>query len=86
MKKKRVYTSLAEYLDRTGTSQVGLIERIFKHTGVVISPSLMCYIVRGSRRCSHYNAMVIHLVTGVPVEVLREWPRTTNSDNSQAVA
>lgn len=86
MKKKRVYASLAEYLDRTGTNQRRLIERIREQTGRVISPAMLCSVLRGSRRCSRFNALVIHVVTGVPMETLTKWPRDTNSDNSQAVA
>ena len=82
MKKKRVYASLAEYLDRTGTNQRRLIERIREQTGRVISPAMLCSVLRGSRRCSRFNALVIHVVTGVPMETLTKWPRDTNSDNS----
>ena len=86
MKRKRVYASLNEYLDRTGTSQVRLLERVKEQTGHVISPPLLCMILRGSRRCSRFNALVLHIVTGVPTEAMTTWPRSTNSDNSQAVA
>ena len=75
MKKKRVYASLAEYLDRTGTNQRRLIERILEQTGRVISPAMLCSVLRGSRRCSRFNALVIHVVTGVPMETLTKWPR-----------
>ena len=74
------YSSLHEWMDATGTDQRTLIALVKYHTGKDISPALMSMILRGSRRCSRWNASVIHLVTGVPMESLMEWPRRRESD------
>lgn len=81
MKKQAVAPrTLHEWLDRNGMSAAALCERIKKETGCAISPAMMSFILRGSRRCSHWNAMHIHAVTNVPVEELTRWPRASESD------
>lgn len=61
-------------MDRTGTSSRHLIQLVKAKTGRAISPTMMSFILRGSRRCSRLNALALQDVTGVPVEVLTRWP------------
>jgi transcriptional regulator with XRE-family HTH domain len=64
---KRPYTSLQDWLERTGTSQVELS----KLSG--IKPPHLSKILSRSRRCSLEKALRLFYVTGVPVEKLVEW-------------
>lgn len=69
--------SLQEWMDRTGASSRRLIELVKTDTGRDISPTMMSFILRGSRRCSLQNALVLHAVTGVPIKVLTQWPKVS---------
>lgn len=62
-------------METTGTNGQRLIERLRKEKNIHISPTLLSFILRGSRRCSLINAVALHEITGVPIDVLREWPR-----------
>lgn len=73
--------SLQEWMDRTGTSSRGLIALVKAETGRDISPTMMSFILRGSRRCSIENALALHAVTGVPIKTLKAWPKVSDSDN-----
>jgi antitoxin component HigA of HigAB toxin-antitoxin module len=64
---KRPYTSIQDWMERTGTSQVELS----RMSG--IRPYDLSRILSRSRRCSLARALVLHYVTGVPVEKLVEW-------------
>jgi hypothetical protein len=80
------YTTLYEYMDRTGTSQRRLLQLVEEQTSRRISEQLFSMILRGSRRCSKFNAFALHVVTGVPMDELTRWPRVANSDNSMSAA
>lgn len=80
------YKTLHDYLDRTGTNQGRLIEKVARVTGRRISPALLSMILRGSRRCSRFNAFALHVVTGVPMDELIRWPRYPEPTNSKATA
>lgn len=76
-------------MEKTGTNQTRLIARVMLETGQRISPALLSMILRGSKRCSRWNAFALHVVTGVPIEELIRWPRHANvaeTDNSRSVA
>lgn len=64
-------------MDRTGHSARRLIELVKAETGHTISPTMMSFILRGSRRCSLRNALDLHAVTGVPLKVLTQWPKVS---------
>jgi plasmid maintenance system antidote protein VapI len=68
-KAERPYTSLQDYLERTGTTQSRLAAQ------VGIQKGHMSSILSGSRRCSLVLALKLSAVTGVPVEKLVEWPK-----------
>lgn len=72
--------SLQEWMERTGTSGRRLLELVKAQTGQSISPSMLSFILRGSRRCSIVNALAFNAVTGVDTKVLRKWPRSTETD------
>jgi plasmid maintenance system antidote protein VapI len=80
MKKRPVYKSLHEWLDRTGTPQYKLAE----WTG--ISEPALSMLLRGSRRCSLVKALRLSEFTGVPVEKLVEWPKFNATQNSDDAA
>lgn len=71
--------SLQEWMDRTGNNSVRLSELVRAQTGRRISPTMMSFILRGSRRCSIVNALALHAVTGVPIKALREWPKVSGT-------
>ncbi len=83
---RRPYRTLQEYMEKTGTTQQGLINKVREKADIVISPAMLSMILRGSRRCSISNAYGLSLVTGVSFKKLIKWPRTTESDNSVAYA
>lgn len=68
-KQRTRYTSLSDWLDRTGTQQQTLAR--LAH----MPDSTISQLLRGSRRCSLQNALRLAEITGVPVENLVEWPR-----------
>lgn len=76
----RKFTSLQDYMERTGSTARDLLAQIFKATGVRISESMFSYMLRGSRRISNWNALAISAVTGIPIEVLTKWPKVADSD------
>lgn len=70
MKKKlNPPASLQEWMEREGVSGAELARR------AKMQPSLVSMILRGGRRCSLKNAVILHAVTGVPVEKLTQWPK-----------
>jgi hypothetical protein len=73
--------SLQEWMERTGTTTLSLVARVKSQTGRDISPTMMSFILRRSRRCSQANAIALHAVTGVPIKVLTKWPKVSDSDN-----
>ena len=85
MRKPR-YKTVYDYMEKTGTSQARLLSLVHQKTGRVISQQLFSMILRGSRRCSKWNAFAIHLVTGVSMDELTRWPRYPVPTNSKAVA
>ena len=62
-------------MERTGSNARALIDRVKTATGRSISPTMMSFILRRSRRCSMVNAMALHVVTGVPIETLTAWSK-----------
>lgn len=85
MRKQR-YGTLHEFMERTGTNQTRLLELVKEHTGQRISPAMLSMILRGSRRCSRWNAFALHMVTGVPMAELTRWPRYTEPSNYRSIA
>lgn len=69
--------SLQEWMERTQTSGLELVAMVRKRTGHVMSPTMLSFILRGSRRCSAVNAEKLSEVTGVPFDTLREWPKVS---------
>ena len=61
------YTSLQDWMERTGTSQIELS----KMSG--IAPPHLSKILSRSRRCSLLKALALSRITGVPVENLVKW-------------
>jgi DNA-binding XRE family transcriptional regulator len=68
-KTRRPYTSLQDYLERTGTTQQDLAKM------VGISGAHLSNILKGSRRCSLKLGVALAAVTGVPVEKIVQWPK-----------
>jgi len=75
------YTTLVDYMERTGTTAERLLEEANKRLrgGQKMSRTLFSYILRGSRRCSGEKAWAICQITGVPMEELTRWPKTPRS-------
>ena len=69
--------SLQEWMEREGATAERLLERVRLEQGIVISRAGFSYILRGSRRCSMWNALALSAVTGVPVETLMAWPKVS---------
>lgn len=67
--KTKGYTSLQDWMERTGTNQAELARR-----AGMTKPHLSM-ILKGSRRCSLEKALVLSKITTVPVEKLTEWPK-----------
>ena len=67
--KTRGYSSLQDWMERTGTNQAELARR------AKMPKSQLSMLLKGSRRCSLERALVLSEITGVPVEKLVEWPR-----------
>lgn len=64
-------------MERTGNNARRLIDMVKAQTGRDISPTMMSFILTGSRRCSVVNADALNRVTGVPYEALTEWPKVS---------
>lgn len=67
MKKRRIYETLQEWMEATGTNATKLAEL------ARIDRSHMVMILKRSRRCSYEKALRLSMVTGVPVENLIKW-------------
>ena len=67
--KTKAYTSLQDWMERTGTTQAELARR------AGIPQSQLSQLLKGSRRCSVMKALALSKVTGVPVEKLVQWPK-----------
>jgi transcriptional regulator with XRE-family HTH domain len=65
--RKRTYTSLQDWMERTGTTRRLLAKR------AGIDESHLSKILSGSRRCSLEKALRLHEVTTVPVDNLVRW-------------
>ena len=74
--------TLQEWMERHQISSRRLIEMVKTETGHSISETMLSFILRGSRRCSRWNAWAIHCVTKVPMDVLTAWPKPTDSDKA----
>lgn len=73
--------TLHEWMDRNGMTSIRLIALVRAKTGHTISPTMMSFILRGSKRCSTVNAAALEAVTGVPSKTLREWPKLPDQGN-----
>jgi hypothetical protein len=80
MENGKQYASLHEWMDDTGTNQQRLIALVHEKTGHRISPAMMSMILRGSRRCSRFNAFALFVTTGVPMKTLTRWPQLSRAD------
>jgi len=67
--KIKPYSSLQDWMERTGTTQVELARR------AGLPQSQLSQLLKGSRRCSVMKALALSKVTGVPVEKLVAWPK-----------
>lgn len=76
----RKYKTLQQYMEGTGTSARALLAAVKEETGHTISDAMFSYILRGSRRCSQWNAWALHCVTKVPMEELTRWPKCAPVD------
>lgn len=72
--------SLQEWMERHGVNNRRLLEMVKEETGHVISESMLSFILRGSRRCSKFNAFAFHCVTKVPMADLMAWPKPSEVD------
>lgn len=72
----RPYTSLQDWMERTGTNGRQLLALLreggYVHpaTGNPISAGHLSNILKGSRRCSLRIALALHEVTGVPIRAI----------------
>jgi hypothetical protein len=84
MKKRLVTTprTLQEWMETRGVTSQRLLQMVRDQTGRDISPTMFSFILRGSRRCSLWNATALNAVTGVPIKTLTEWPRISQMDKS----
>ena len=85
-KKQPTPRTLHEWMELKGVSARALCEMVRKETGHVITEPMMSYILRGSRRCSRFNAFALHMVTNVPMDELMRWPRVADSDKASGKA
>ena len=70
-------------MERTGTNGqqlIALLKRLYK---VTISPTLLSFLLRGSRRWSGVKALAVSDLTGVPVETLTRWPQRPRSGGTK---
>lgn len=74
------YTSLQDWMERTGTTQAELARR------AQMPKSQLSQLLSGSRRCSIMAALRLVAVTGVPVEKLTKWPKVTVKRSFREVA
>lgn len=74
--------TLQEWMDRNGVNSLRLIAMVREQAGHTISPTMMSFILRGSKRCSAVNAAALEAVTGVPAKTLREWPKCPDQDKA----
>jgi hypothetical protein len=80
------YKTLQEYMERTGTNGTMLLKKVEDETGRKLSAAWLSLILRGSRRCSRWTAFALHMVTGVPMEELTRWPRSTEPSNFRSAS
>lgn len=78
--KQKAYTSLQDWMERTGVSQSELARR------AKMPQSQLSQLLTGSRRCSIMRALTLAKVTGVPVEKLVEWPKVAVKRSFKEVA
>lgn len=83
---KRTYKTLQAYMEGTGVNQTRLLALVKEHTGRQLSQAWLSRVLRGSLRCSKWNAFALHLVTGVPMDELTRWPRYVEPTKSKSVA
>jgi len=69
--------SLQEWMERNQTNSVTLLAMVKERTGRSISPTMLSFILRGSRRCSAVNGEALAITTGVPFKVITEWPKVS---------
>lgn len=62
-------------MERTGTNGTQLLRMVREQTGHTISPTMLSFILRRSKRCSAINALALSAVTGIDMKILRKWDR-----------
>jgi plasmid maintenance system antidote protein VapI len=78
--KRRIYTTIQEWQERTGTPTSKLAEM------ARIDRSHLQKILSRSRRCSYEKALRLSIVTGVPVENLVRWMADAPQSQKTSVA
>lgn len=73
----RKFHTLQEWMEATGTSARALLARVKAETGHSISDAMFSYMLRGSRRISRHNAFVLSAVTGIDMDDLTKWPKSS---------
>jgi uncharacterized protein YgbK (DUF1537 family) len=71
----RPATSLADWLDRTGTNQAALA-RVLKAKGIPMTRQQLSDILRRAKPCRLRTACVLSDITGVPVQKLVAWGKS----------
>jgi transcriptional regulator with XRE-family HTH domain len=74
------YTSIQDWMERTGTTQSELARR------AKMPKSQLSQLLSGARRCSIATALRLAAVTGVPVEKLTKWPKVPVKRSFREVA
>ena len=72
-------------MERTGTNGRQLLA-LLRERGETISEGHLSNILKGSRRCSLGKAIVLHEITGVPIQAIARWPHGRDSRTSQSAA
>jgi len=69
LRTRRPFTSLQDYMERTGTNGDDLC-RLMSESGYPMGRGYVSNILKGSRGCSLRTALQMSRVTGVPVDAI----------------
>jgi len=72
-------------MERTGTNGRQLLS-LMRERGIALSEGHLSNILKGSRRCSLTKAIVLHEITGVPIQAIARWPKVSDSRTFKASA
>lgn len=72
-------------MERTGTNGRQLLA-LLRERGESLSEGHLSNILKGSRRCSLRKAILLHEITGVPIQNIARWPKVSNPRTSGAAA